>query len=307
MGIRTATFRKAYEEYLAEKKSMGRQEETLKLYRIHIKHFIESDNLWDINTMILNKDVYHWWIEEMQEDENKQDVTVASYCRSVRAFIYWLQENDYCDYFKIEIPSFKKKVKRTYTDEELATLLQKPEKHCSETKYITWVYINLCISTGLRLSSLLNIKVKDYVKDEKSIYVDTMKNNTPRIIYLNDEVTQILNKYISYFGLEDDDWMFCTAEGGRLAKRTIQQMVHDYNLDYNVEKTSIHLFRHTFAKNYYKETKDIYSLCRILNHSTISTTEMYLRDLGIDSVSATSYNPQKQYVNTTQKRRGKMK
>jgi len=45
-------------------------------------------------------------------------------------------------------------------------------------------------------------------------------------------------------------------------------------------KYSPHDFRHFFAVNLYQKTKDIYKLKTALNHSSISTTERYLRGLG---------------------------
>ena len=52
----------------------------------------------------------------------------------------------------------------------------------------------------------------------------------------------------------------------------------------------------------------MYSLCQILGHSTISTTENYLRDLGLNLANATAYNPQVLFAKSKQKkkRRGKM-
>lgn len=37
------------------------------------------------------KDLYQEWVEDLQEDHSKKDVTVTSYCRSVRVFIYFQQ------------------------------------------------------------------------------------------------------------------------------------------------------------------------------------------------------------------------
>ena len=88
----------------------------------------------------------------------------------------------------------------------------------------------------------------------------------------------------------------------------MQDNVATYNRKLGVEKTSIHLMRHTFAKNYYIKTKDIYSLSKILGHSTIGTTEKYLSDLGLNLANAVAYNPQAIFGKKEQpkKRRGKI-
>lgn len=94
-----------------------------------------------------------------------------------------------------------------------------------------------------------------------------------------------------------------------MANHTMQCNVASYNRAHNVEKTSIHLFRHTFAKNFYMQTKDVYTLCQVLGHSNISVTEGYLKDLGVSLFADTVYNPQQQFTkkDNATKRRGKLK
>ena len=299
----------ALEEFYQDKRTENTAESTLKTYDMHIRNFIDSNDMWDFTTSLINKDHYQWWVEDLQEDDRKSDTTVATYCRSVRAFIYWLQENEYTDVFPVKIPKYQKKVKRCYTDEELKTLLEKPNRNCSEVQYQTWVYINLLISTGLRLSSSLDILVKDIDFKNNVVYVDTTKNNQGLALNLNDDVIKILKKYIQLFRLSADDYLFCKGDNTRMANHTMQCNVARYNRSHGVEKTSIHLFRHTFAKNFYIQTKDVYTLCQVLGHSNISVTEGYLKDLGVSLFADTVYNPQQQFTkkDNAPKRRGKLR
>ena len=299
----------ALEEFYQDKRTENTAESTLKTYDMHIRNFIDSNDMWDFTTSLINKDHYQWWVEDLQEDDRKSDTTVATYCRSVRAFIYWLQENEYTDVFPVKIPKYQKKVKRCYTDEELKTLLEKPDRNCSEVQYQTWVYINLLISTGLRLSSSLDILVKDIDFKNNVVYVDTTKNNQGLALSLNDDVIKILKKYIQLFRLSADDYLFCKGDNTRMANHTMQCNVANYNRAHGVEKTSIHLFRHTFAKNFYIQTKDVYTLCQVLGHSNISVTEGYLKDLGVSLFADTVYNPQQQFTkkDSSPKRRGKLR
>ncbi len=45
---------------------------------------------------------------------------------------------------------------------------------------------------------------------------------------------------------------------------------------------SPHILRHTFATEYYRQTKDIETLRRILGHADISTTTIYITLANID-------------------------
>ena len=80
----------ALEEFYQDKRTENTAESTLKTYDMHIRNFIDSNDMWDFTTSLINKDHYQWWVEDLQEDDRKSDTTVATYCRSVRAFIYWL-------------------------------------------------------------------------------------------------------------------------------------------------------------------------------------------------------------------------
>lgn len=300
----------ALEEFFQDKRTENIAESTLSTYNMHITSFINSNDMWDFSTALINKDHYAWWVEDLKEDENKKDVTIATYCRSVRAFIYWMQENEYCEVFPVKIPRYQKTVKRCYTDEELKILLSKPALGCSEVEYQTWVYENFIIATGLRLSSSLDVKVLDIDFKNNIVYVDTTKNNQALALNLNDDVIKIIQKYVRLFNLSPDDFLFCKGDNTRMANHTMQCNVAKYNRSHGVAKTSIHLFRHTFAKNFYIQTKDIYTLCQIMGHSNISVTENYLKDLGVALFTDTVYNPQKQFSDkpaTTKRRRGKLK
>jgi integrase/recombinase XerD len=49
-------------------------------------------------------------------------------------------------------------------------------------------------------------------------------------------------------------------------------------------RCSFHTLRHTFAVNYLRKGGNLYYLQRILGHSSITTTERYLRSLGIEDL-----------------------
>lgn len=55
-----------------------------------------------------------------------------------------------------------------------------------------------------------------------------------------------------------------------------------YNIARNVSKTSLHLFRHTFAKNYILAGGGLVQLQMILGHSTLDMTRRYINLYGSD-------------------------
>ncbi|MCL2697847.1 MAG: tyrosine-type recombinase/integrase, partial [Oscillospiraceae bacterium] len=58
--------------------------------------------------------------------------------------------------------------------------------------------------------------------------------------------------------------------------------IQTYNRNRGVEKTSIHLFRHIFAKNWIMNGGDIFRLQKILGHSSLEMVKEYVSMLGVD-------------------------
>lgn len=59
-------------------------------------------------------------------------------------------------------------------------------------------------------------------------------------------------------------------------------MVRRYNIKRNVNKTSCHLFRHTFAKQWILAGGDMFRLQKILGHSDLTVTKEYVAMFGQD-------------------------
>ena len=220
-------------------------------------------------------------------------------------------DENLADNIQLKLPKASEKVKDIYTANEIEILLRKPKKGCSEVEYQTWVFINLIMSTGLRLSSALALTVYDYNAKENILIVNKTKQKKGQRLLLNKDMCNILNSYIRLFMLDNNSYLFPCAEGTALKKRSMQDNVATYNNSRNVKKTSIHLMRHTFASNYIRNGGDIYSLQHILGHSDIATTQKYLKSLDCDVRDiGTTYNPQLLYssarTNSNKKRRGKM-
>jgi len=79
------------------------------------------------------------------------------------------------------------------------------------------------------------------------------------------------------------NFFFSTLKGKKLSDKYIQQMVKKYATKAVINKRiSSHTLRHTYATQYYKQTKDIETLRRILGHSDISTTTIYITLANID-------------------------
>ena len=118
------------------------------------------------------------------------------------------------------------------------------------------------------------------------------KNRKQQIIPLSESLALILREYLDIRGGESEDYLFCNDYGQKPSVRTYQQLVHDYNIKHNVNKTSSHLFRHTFAKHWIINGGDIFRLQKIMGHSTLDMTKEYVALFGNDlQIDFEKFNP----------------
>lgn len=166
--------------------------------------------------------------------------------------------------------------KQPYSDEEIKLLLKKPTIN-SYTEWRNHTICALLLATGIRCRTLANLRINHLDFTHNTIYLEVTKTKKKYYLPMSSELKQTLKHYLSLYSHTDDDYLFLTLYGDQMATTTIKQAIREYNLGRGVKKTSIHLFRHTFAIKYLRNGGNIMFLKDILGHSQISTTQKYLK------------------------------
>ena len=286
------TVKDAFDLFIRKCRVKNLSTQTIKAYEDKVKRFIDYVEPTTQITEITS-DVVDSYILDLREDEDINDVTIATLLRHVRAFLYYCMECNYIVMFKIHIPKAEKKIKETYTIEELERLLAKPDVNkCSFSEFKTWTFENYLIATGNRLSTALSIKIGDIDFENGIIKMSRTKNRKQQIIPLSNSLAVVLKEYLEIRGGKEDDYLFCNNYGEKASERTYQQLVQRYNIKRNVNCTSIHSFRHTFAKQWIMNQGDLARLKTILGHSNIAVTNEYLQMFGQDlQMDFEKFNP----------------
>jgi integrase/recombinase XerD len=275
------TINSAFEQFIRVKRNMNLSEESIHFYHDSIRYFTDfssnKKHCYDITSDDIEDYIAY------QKSKNISSVTVNSYLRGLRAILYFFMEREYMPKFKIKLIKQEKKVKDTYTDAELKLLLAKPNiKKCSFAEYRDWVISNYLLGTGNRLSTVYNLKISDIDFQNHEILLKKVKNRRQYIIPLSVRLEKILLDYLLYRKGEPDDYLFCNRYGDKLQKAALATAIKRYNYARGVEKTSIHLYRHTFAKNWILNGGDIFRLKSILGHSSIDIVKEYAEMFGSD-------------------------
>lgn len=223
--------------------------------------------------------------------EGVSEVTVATYFRDYRVIAYWMMDEGLIRKHTITIKNVEADIKDCYTDAEIAKLLKRPKDDCSFAEYRTWVVINWVLATGNRISTVINMKIRDIDFDDNMINVNIQKSKRKTRIPLQTTLRKILLDYIDEWLVDDNgeyisEYLFPSSyedySSYAISRNQMYKCVAAYNQQRGVFKTSFHLFRHTFAKNWIVNGGDLYSLQRILGHSTLDMVTKYANLYGED-------------------------
>ena len=263
-----------FEDFILSKKAHGLAEKTLYSYQ---SHFHAAGLIIDWNKPI--GDIRQRDIDQLVchlRDKGLKSHTIATYIVTIKTFFSWARKEGLST---LNVPLYKveESIKETYTDDELRLLLKKPNlRKCAFSEYRNWVIINMLLNSGCRAATLRNIKISDVDLEGGICYFRHTKNKKAQVSPLCSEMKQILQEYLRVRKGTEDDYLFPNEFNGQMNKSCLESAIHRYNLSRGVKKTSIHLFRHTFARKYLLDCGgNAFTLQKLLGHSTLEMTRKY--------------------------------
>ena len=279
----TDTISEMLDMFIVDKESQGRAKKTLQCYEESIRKFISYNGDCNINELRLGNIIAYR--KHMIKDEELHTASINHYLRDLRTFLNYCYDNHYMDdKIRVELVKGQEEIKDTYTQEELELLLKKPTNVNDFVEWRTYVIVNYVLATGNRAETICGITMSDVDLNRRIIRISTAKNKRVSEIAVDKQITSLLRRYIKEWR-EDatlSEYLFCNIAGDKLTTNGLRQSYIKYCKDRGVEKTSIHLLRHTFAKLYILNGGSEFKLQQMLGHSTLSMTIHYVSMFGTD-------------------------
>ncbi len=147
--------------------------------------------------------------------------------------------------------------------------------------------IVLLLDTGIRLSELIGIDIKDMFFKENAFKV-TRKGGSQAILYYSNYTKDILKRYIEQrekikTDISNKDALFLSLQNKRITHRAVENLVKKYTRIVNpLKKISPHKFRSTFGTALYHNTGDIYLVADVLGHKDVNTTKKHYAAISED-------------------------
>ncbi|MCL2445471.1 MAG: tyrosine-type recombinase/integrase [Oscillospiraceae bacterium] len=303
------TLEEAFEQFVQSKRVMNISEETIKHYLYAFRYFEvffgESRRCEEVS----KNTVFEYLAFIKENKPNVSQKTTQTYIKGLRTILYYMMENGWVEEFKIKLPRAEETIKEVYTEYEIQRLIKKPNiKTCTFAELRNWAIVCYFLATGNRLGTVVNIKIGDVNLQENEILIRKTKQKKQYILPISTELKTVLREYLQYRKGTPDEFLFVTVYGEQFTKDTMGEVIRLYNNSRGVEKTGIHLFRHTFARNWILTNGDIFRLQKILGHSTLDMVKQYVAIYGadlkrdydqhslLDNVKANSEPPKKQGI-----------
>lgn len=301
----------AFTLFIDEKIGKNLKEETIKDYEMNwglFQRYLEQENIQFFNE-ITPQTIDNYVTYTKERNPNIKNTTINTYLRNIKVILNYFMKCDYMNKFEITLLRVEKRLKEPYTDEEIERLIKKPNlKKCDFTEFRTWAMVCYFISTGNRSKTVRNLKNKDIDFQNELIHLNVVKNGIPYDIPIPSILYPVLREYMKIRGGKPEDYLFCNQYGEGLTANGLKVIISKYNLSRGVEKTSPHLFRHYFAKNWILNDGSAKKLQFALGHSTSHMVDNYVNIYGRDlKEDFDTYNPLNQFRSKIQKEKIQVK
>ena len=272
---------KKYLEYCEYRKELDWN--TLKAYRIDLRQFFEFTQ-----ENVPEKSKIEDYIVELHKKYKQK--TIKRKIASIKAYYNYLEECEIID----DSPFRKIKVKfkeaailpKIIPREEIETLLNymhSCKKISKDNTYKYWLrdiaVIETLFATGARVYEISNIRL-DCINLNTGLIKIMGKGSKERYIQVaSGEILDLLKQYYKHNSeaIKKCGFFFVNSWGNRYTEDSIRLMLKKYTKLAGIDRNiTPHMFRHSFATYLIEEGVDVSCVQRILGHSSIKTTQIYI-------------------------------
>ena len=274
------------QKFLVAKTVKGCTDRTLHLYKKEIWKILE-----DINKTVdeITADDVRLYLALRQKRDGVTKRTADNELRYLRSFFGYLTAEEVITknpVAKIDRIKCDKLKKKAFTEMEVERI-----RDACENTWETAV-IEMLLSTGCRVTELVNIKIEDIEKDQLIVHG---KGNKDRVVYLNAKAVVAIEKYMAdrkdnnaylfpggFFATVRADCKNWYKYPDRVDLErhcnigTIQSKIRKIGRRASVVQAHPHKFRRTCATFALRRGMPIEQVSQMLGHEQIGTTQIYL-------------------------------
>ena len=245
----------------------GYSDNTLKTYRnefARLLYVLKDKKVDDLDSERL-RSYFLYCINTLKLSEN----TLHSRINAVKFYFEQVLHREKF-FFDILRPKKHLQIPTVFSVEDVQAII----KHTENQKHKT--ILMMCYASGLRVSEVVGLKIKDIDSKRMVIYILRAKGKKDRIVPLS---VVLLNNLRDYFkAFKPKEYLFEGQYTGQAyTARSIQVILDASKQKAKVkQKGSTHALRHSYATHQLDKGVDITYIQKILGHNDIKTTLRYL-------------------------------
>ena len=292
-------------------KTMSSYEQTLHLFGRWLSDELKIYTVDKITENVIRKYIddlmvrgkYTFYVNDLSKSKNCPDrrrdyrkpvsvTTINNYIRNIRVFFNWM-EREYIirknPMKRIRQLKHNRQAKVFLSDEDLKKLLSKFDKSYF-TEHRDYVMVMLMLDSGMRLGECSTVLVTDLELGRKRINLraEETKGRKDRTVYFSPKTEIVLRRWLQFKDrYVESDYLFPVKEhGGSIGVGNFESNFKKYILRAGLnEEYTPHCLRNNFAKRCLMNGMDIFTLSKILGHSSVEVTEQAYLDLTDEDIS----------------------
>ncbi len=216
------------------------------------------------------------------ERNGMSSATVSRSIASIKSFFtYLLRQGMISDNpaENLKPPKIERKAPEVLTIEEVNRLLEQPFRN-TQKELRDKAMLELLYATGMRVSELITLKLADV--NLSLNYIQCHDTDKVRIIPIENAAKAALSRYLKDVRPKmcgNSEYLFTNCKGEPMSRQGFWKIIKAYAAKAGIDKDiTPHMIRHSFASHMVNNGADLRAVQEMLGHSTISTTQIYLKD-----------------------------
>ncbi len=297
-------FKQAVEGFMISRVAEGVSQHTVIIYKWGFKKFFEFFGD-EIDLLDIKEDEIRKFFHYIQTSTELSPESIKMEARVIHAFYTWATEeleiNRPDKFLKLRLAIGRQTI--PFNKEEIQQLM-KACSYSSEAvtnKRNTYTFLRptrirdralllFLLDTGVRAGELCRLKLKDVDLETGAVQIEPFGNglkSKSRVVYIGKAARAAIWRYLTdRDNPHEDEPLFIASTGNQMNNSSIGLLLRRIGQRAGVMKVHPHRFRHTFAIQYLRNGGDIFTLQRLLGHSSLVMVRHYLFLADTDSQSA---------------------
>ncbi len=255
--------------------------ETAKAYTHDLKDFYQFLTREDLGGFLsVSSRIAKFYVSDCSSRFSAK--SVARKISTLRSFYHFLVEEDIVEnhpFLEVRLPKSQKPLPKFLYPEDIEKLFESIDKS-TDKGMRDFTLLELLYGTGMRVSELINLTLKDINFDKRLMKIHG-KGNKERLLPIGKHLAEVLKDYLlstrpNLTKKQTHKHVLVNMKGGPLTTRGVAYILNEIITHAgSLYGLTPHTLRHTFASHLLSSGADLRSVQEMLGHSHISSTEIY--------------------------------